>query len=140
MKERFADWKGALEKRFRWRSFRFEWGRYCYKTNCCGDTTDCWWEWGDTMKMTIDEARRIFEEAIKSHPRLGPNTPLGVMEVNGKFHHYMNPDTDTLWIGFALGLQYSELRKAVLDYLQHPSTDGATVRQAKRARLKELAE
>jgi hypothetical protein len=25
------------------------------------------------------------------------------MEINGEFQHYMDSDTDTLWIGFALG-------------------------------------
>ena len=39
------DWRGRIEKRFKWSTFSFEWGRLCYCTNCCGDTTDLWWEW-----------------------------------------------------------------------------------------------
>lgn len=42
---RYADWKGKIEKRFRISKWRFENGRYCYTTNCCGDTIECWWEW-----------------------------------------------------------------------------------------------
>lgn len=40
-----ADWKGRTERRFRWRTLRFEWGRWCYQTNWCGDTLAAWFEW-----------------------------------------------------------------------------------------------
>ena len=30
------------------------------------------------------------------------------MTINDQFHHYMDPDTDTLWIGFALGVRWQE--------------------------------
>lgn len=40
-----ADWKGRRVKRFRWLSFKFQYGRWCYMTNCCGDTLACWFEW-----------------------------------------------------------------------------------------------
>ena len=43
--ERYADWKGKLKKRWSWKKFRFAWGRWCYQTNCCGDTLARWWEW-----------------------------------------------------------------------------------------------
>lgn len=39
------DWKGALRRRFRWRTLRFEWGRWCFKTNYCGETLATGWEW-----------------------------------------------------------------------------------------------
>ena len=45
MNPRNADWAGKIHKRFRWLRFRFEWGRRCYKTDCCGDTLESWWEW-----------------------------------------------------------------------------------------------
>jgi hypothetical protein len=38
-----ADWIGKLERRFVWKHFRFEWGRWHYVTNCCGDTLARWW-------------------------------------------------------------------------------------------------
>lgn len=42
---RYADWKSGLKCRWNWRKFRFCLGRWCYRTNCCGETVDCWWEW-----------------------------------------------------------------------------------------------
>lgn len=45
MKENEADWKGRIRKKFRWRKLRFEWGWWCYKTDCSGRTLRSWWEW-----------------------------------------------------------------------------------------------
>jgi hypothetical protein len=43
-----ADWKGKLEKRIRlqweWPFFKFELGRWAYKTDCTGRTITYWWE------------------------------------------------------------------------------------------------
>jgi hypothetical protein len=39
---------------------------------------------------------------------LRDTTPLGIVEVNGEFSHYMNPETDTFWLGFALGMRCAE--------------------------------
>lgn len=52
---------------------------------------------------TLEEMRVQFEEVVRSSPRLSQSTPLGIMEINGLFAHYMHPDTDTMWIGFGLG-------------------------------------
>lgn len=60
------------------------------------------------MKTTIPEIRQAFEDYIKKDSRFTSNTPLGIMERNGEFHHYMNPDTDTMWIGFTLGFRIAE--------------------------------
>lgn len=43
--KKHADWKGRIERRFRWKNLRFEYGRYCYKTDCGGDILNSWWEW-----------------------------------------------------------------------------------------------
>lgn len=59
-------------------------------------------------KMPVAKMRELFEAAISGTPLLRSSTPLGTMEVNGEFSHYMNPETDTLWIGFALGLRMGE--------------------------------
>ncbi len=56
----------------------------------------------------VAEMRKIFEKGIRDTPVLAKSTPLGIMEVNGKFSHYMDPDTDTMWIGFALGYRGAE--------------------------------
>jgi hypothetical protein len=52
--------------------------------------------------------RSLFEECIRDTKKLSDTTPLGVMEVNGEFSHYMDPDTDTMWLGFAIGLRCAE--------------------------------
>jgi hypothetical protein len=39
-----ADWKGARRKRWSWLRWRFEWGRYCFRTDCNGDTLESWFE------------------------------------------------------------------------------------------------
>lgn len=57
---------------------------------------------------SVAEMRRLFAEGIKNTPVLAKSTPLGIMEVNSKFSHYMDPDTDTMWIGFALGYRAAE--------------------------------
>jgi hypothetical protein len=45
-----ADWKGKLERRFVLSRLRREWGRWCYRTDCCGETKACWWEHDPTVK------------------------------------------------------------------------------------------
>lgn len=52
---------------------------------------------------SIEKMRESFEACIHSSDKFKDNTPLGVATINGEFHHYMEPDTDTMWIGFGLG-------------------------------------
>ncbi len=42
---RSPSWRGRIERRWRWSSWRKEWGRWCYKTNAQGQTLGMWWEW-----------------------------------------------------------------------------------------------
>ncbi|VVD74167.1 hypothetical protein PHO31112_00743 [Pandoraea horticolens] len=58
--------------------------------------------------ITVEEMRHYFEKSIKETALLAANTPLGAMVINGKFSHYVTPDTDTMWIGFALGMRAAE--------------------------------
>ena len=44
--------------------------------------------------------RRAFHEWLSKHPA---KWKIGTMTVNGKFHHYMDPDTDNAWMGFEAG-------------------------------------
>lgn len=37
-----GDWVGIMVRRFNWRRLRFEWGRWHYETNCCGETVRRW--------------------------------------------------------------------------------------------------
>lgn len=54
--------------------------------------------------MTDDEIREVFEAACKKSKAEGKaNFPLAPMLINGRFHHYMDPDTDNAWMGFRLG-------------------------------------
>ena len=58
--------------------------------------------------IPVAQIRECFEQAIRETKALADNTPLGTMEINGVFSHYMDPDTDTMWLGFALGMRYHE--------------------------------
>lgn len=55
MTRKDADWKGAIKKRFRWRTLRFEYGRWCYQTNCFGGVLAMWFEWEANAKVSRDE-------------------------------------------------------------------------------------
>ncbi|TAL89244.1 MAG: hypothetical protein EPN62_08570 [Candidimonas sp.] len=59
-------------------------------------------------RITVTKMRGLFEQSIRQTPIFRDNTPLGIMEVNGQFSHYMNADTDTMWIGFAIGMRCAE--------------------------------
>lgn len=52
--------------------------------------------------------RDYFETGVNNTPVLKANTSLGAVTVNGKFSHYADPDTDTMWLGFALGMRCAE--------------------------------
>ncbi len=58
--------------------------------------------------MPVEQMRDYFERAIKNTKVFADSTPLGIMEINGKFSHYMDPHTDTMWLGFAIGLRCAE--------------------------------
>lgn len=58
--------------------------------------------------ITVAAMRALFERSVKETRVLAQTTPLGTIEVNGAFSHYMEPDTDTLWIGFAIGMRAAE--------------------------------
>ena len=52
--------------------------------------------------------RTYFERMVNDTPTLKENTPLESVTVNGQFSHYMDPETDTMWIGFALGMRCAQ--------------------------------
>lgn len=72
-------------------------------------------------RITVAEMRSYFEGAINNTPALKANTPLGAMEINDTFSHYLDSDTDTMWIGFALGMRCAERIAAA-----HPTTKERT--------------
>lgn len=65
------------------------------------------------MNTDIESLREYFEKYISESPKFRGNTPLGKMMVNDRFSHYMNHDTDTLWIGFAIGMRLA--KKIIVD-------------------------
>ena len=52
--------------------------------------------------------RQYFEGAVNNTKALKETTPLGALTVNGEFSHYMDGDTDAMWVGFALGMRCAE--------------------------------
>ena len=58
--------------------------------------------------ISAEKIQECFERAVRESKSLASNTPLGAMAINGRFSHYMDPDTDTMWLGFALGMRYHE--------------------------------
>ncbi|MFS2049753.1 hypothetical protein ACEN9J_02765 [Variovorax sp. Varisp41] len=63
--------------------------------------------------ITAAEMRALFEESIRQTKVFADNTPMGTMEVNGEFSHYMDSTTDSMWIGFAIGMRCAERRAAL---------------------------
>lgn len=61
---------------------------------------------------SLEEIRGLFEKTVQESAKIRDTTPLGTMEVNGAFHYYTEPDTDTMWIGFALGYRIAERDQA----------------------------
>lgn len=49
-----GDWAGRECRRFNWRKLRFEWGRWHYNTNCCGDTIKSWFVANKFIAKTTD--------------------------------------------------------------------------------------
>jgi len=64
-------------------------------------------ESAEEVGFTIEEMREEFTRMVTTTPSFASNTPLGIMEINGEFHHYMDPNTDTLWLGFGLGMRHA---------------------------------
>lgn len=50
----------------------------------------------------IRAARKSFEAWTAQHPA---DWKLGIVSANGQFHHYMDGDTDTAWMGFLAAWQ-----------------------------------
>lgn len=70
-------------------------------------------------KKTTEEIRGLFEAACKSPiTRKKVVFPLAAMIVNDVFHHYMDSDTDSAWIGFHMGFRVAESEAAKVDRLQ----------------------
>lgn len=58
--------------------------------------------------ISVAEMRSHFAAAVNNTPAFKANTPLGAVCINDEFSHYADADTDTMWLGFALGMRTSE--------------------------------
>jgi hypothetical protein len=58
--------------------------------------------------LPVSTMKLMFEQTINQTAALKRNTGLGTFEINGEFSHYVEPDTDTMWLGFALGMRCAE--------------------------------
>lgn len=59
-------------------------------------------------RISVETMRAHFEGMVKGTPAFAANTPLGAITINDSFSHYADPDTDTMWLGFAMGMRCAE--------------------------------
>ena len=58
--------------------------------------------------ISVDTMRLYFERMVRDTPAFAQNTPLDAISINGQFSHFVDPETDTMWLGFALGMRCHE--------------------------------
>ena len=59
--------------------------------------------------------RNYFEGAVMQTPTLAAALPLERVFVAGEFQQYKRPETQTAWVGFALGMRCAERMQAAAD-------------------------
>jgi hypothetical protein len=52
--------------------------------------------------------RRYFEEAVRQTAALAAHVPLDRVVKDGEFTEYMHPETQAMWVGFAIGMRCAE--------------------------------
>lgn len=80
--------------------------------------------------ITQAEMRFLFEGAISQTPVFRTNTPLGAVTINGEFSHYAAPETDTMWLGWALGMRCAERLSISLNAPEQPAPPAQALRDA----------
>lgn len=58
--------------------------------------------------ITKKEMRALFEGSINQTRLFSERMPLGAVTFNGEFDHYDDSNTDTMWLGFAIGMRCAE--------------------------------
>lgn len=56
-------------------------------------------------EIPVESMRHLFERAIRTEPYLHGKASLLSAQVNGVFSHYIDPDINSMWLGFALGIR-----------------------------------
>ena len=59
--------------------------------------------------------RNYFEGAVTQTATLAAALPLDRVFVAGEFQQYLRPETQTAWVGFALGMRCAERMQAAVD-------------------------
>lgn len=61
-------------------------------------------------KMAVADMRPLFERSIEDTPLLSKTFKLGFAanKSSMEFVHYLSPETDAAWVGFALGMRCAE--------------------------------
>jgi hypothetical protein len=75
------------------------------------------------MKASL--MRHYFESAVAQTASLASRLQLDRVTVAGEFQEYVRPETQSAWVGFALGMRCAERLQAALDS-QSPGADQAT--------------
>ena len=55
--------------------------------------------------VSVARMREAFEKSIRDTPALQQHTKLDAAATGDVFSHYVDPRTDVLWLGFALGMR-----------------------------------
>jgi hypothetical protein len=55
----------------------------------------------EEKRAAIEAVREKFERTLKASKNTGPWN-FATMLVNGVFSHYVDPDTDNAWLGWAM--------------------------------------
>lgn len=64
----------------------------------------------DRSTDSLSKAKEAIDKPVATKAKPFEKIQVWYVNVNDKFHHYMNPDTDTMWIGFACGMRWAWLR------------------------------
>lgn len=59
--------------------------------------------------ITVDAMRCYFERMVNETPAFATSISLLVStKTDGSFDHYVDSDTDSIWLGFAMGMRCAE--------------------------------
>lgn len=58
--------------------------------------------------LPSSQIRSLFKRSVQPTSALTSVYPLEVVNLDGTFIHYRNPETQNLWLGFTLGIRCAE--------------------------------
>jgi hypothetical protein len=64
--------------------------------------------------IATETMRALFEQCIRDTPSFRQTMPLDHLPGDGTFGYYVDPQTDSMWLGFAIGMRCAErITKAI---------------------------